>query len=309
MHAGLGEAMELEAHADDLMEVVLKVSQTSSPALNDVAGSVLAATLLELTSPRLRLDAVPHTTLPGCPGVAAWLPGRGSAAPRPRWRAPPPSAHAAARALALRAAAEAAAAVAALTAEGRLDSTEPAARQALHRALILAFAVSEGLLAAAEPPLLSAEAAAARDADAAHALTVSMPPVSDAWRDCSFYREALDLAMVVLEKASESGTTNATVALSLIEVRRRAASPVASAILCPHVPHGCVALARNVLSCTGTCRLCRFTSHVTTPGASCLLCRMTSASPLRSRCTSACTPGSQMHERPHHQHAVRMYFT
>lgn len=206
-------------HADSILDVVLSISQTSSPALNDVAGSVLASALIELTSPRLRLDSVPHTSLPGLPGVAAWLQGRGGAVAQPRWRTPSGSEQAAAAAIARRAAAAAAAGVAALTAEGRLDSAEPAARQMVHRALVLAFAVSEGLLAAVEPPLLSEAAVAARATDAEHALTLFTPPVDDRWRDCPHYGEALDLALVVLEKASESGTTNATVALSLVEVR------------------------------------------------------------------------------------------
>lgn len=217
--AGLGEVGELEGHVDGLMDVVLRVSQTSSQALNDIAGSVLSAALFELTTPRLRLDTVPHAALPERPGIAAWLPSAGcAAAVPPHWRAPPASAHTCARALARRAATEAYAAVEALKSSDRLDSAEPAARQALHRALVLAFAVAEGLLAAAEPLLLSAAAAAERAAEDRQ-LTVSMPPPGDEWKECLSYDEALDLAMLVLENASESDTTNATVALSLIEVR------------------------------------------------------------------------------------------
>eukprot|EP00892_Ulva_mutabilis_P011637 jgi/Ulvmu1/8846/UM049_0027.1 len=215
---GLGEAGQLEEHAERVLDVVLKISLTSSPAVNDSSSSMLACLLVELTGTRLRLDAVPHTALQGRPGVAAWLQCRGGAAAQPCWRAPRPSEHAAAAAVARRAAAAAAGGLSLLTAEGRLGSAEPAARQAVHRSLVLAFAVLEGLLSVADPPLLSDEAAAARASDAEHALAVHHPPVSAPWKECAFYGEAVDLALVVLEKASESGTTNATVALSLIEL-------------------------------------------------------------------------------------------
>lgn len=67
--AGLGQVGALQPHADEIVKTLLAAAQVASPLVADTACGVLTTLLSQLCNARLRLDAVPHTPIPGSPGA------------------------------------------------------------------------------------------------------------------------------------------------------------------------------------------------------------------------------------------------
>ena len=68
--AGLGQVGALQPHAEAITGTLLATAQVASPVVADTATAVLNTLLSQLCSARLRLDAVPHSAIPGSPGAA-----------------------------------------------------------------------------------------------------------------------------------------------------------------------------------------------------------------------------------------------
>jgi hypothetical protein len=82
----------------------------------------------------------------------------------------------------------------------------------------LASAVVAGVMEVMDPPILRAEAIEQRK-EASGSITVASAPVHEEWTTFQFLKDALGLALTVLEKSSDSGVQNAGAAVSLAEVR------------------------------------------------------------------------------------------